>query len=137
MKIWLYVILMFILAGSLHSCTDRNRKDGDWDDNIKLSTKAVEFSSSRDSVTIKTGGNWWWVSDISVDGTWYYGFSGIDLESDNYSIKEDCFEVERVDKNTLSIKVEANPNASKRIITVGLQAGDYFDRLTITQKPKP
>ena len=32
------------------------------------------------------------------------------------------------------IKVEANPNNVKRIITVGLEAGDYFDRVTVTQK---
>ncbi|MDP4208907.1 MAG: hypothetical protein Q8928_08850 [Bacteroidota bacterium] len=112
------------------------KEKGIWDDNIHLSTKAAEFSASGDSVTIKTGGNWWWVSDVSVDTTWYYGFVGVDLQSDNYTIKQNCFDVERRDKNTLFIKVDANPNNVKRIITVGLEAGDYFDRVTITQKPK-
>ena len=110
---------------------------GIWDDNIHLATKTAEFSALGDSVTIKTGGNWWWISDISVDGKWYYGFTGIDLQADSYSVKQDCFEVKRLDKNTLFIRVDANPINLKRIITVGVEAGDYFDRVTITQMPKP
>ncbi len=43
---------------------------------------------------------------------------------------------ERRDKHTLFIKVEENPLNAKRIITVGLEAGDYPDMVTITQKPK-
>ena len=61
---------------------------------------------------------------------------GVDLQADNYIIKQDCFVVERRDKNTLFIKAEANPNNVKRIISVGLEAGDYFDRVTVTQKAK-
>lgn len=125
--------LMIILITILCSCT---KPKGIWDDNIHLSTKTVEFNASGDSVTIKTGGTWWWISDISVDSIWYYGFSGVDLQSDSYIIKQDCFYVERRDKNTLFIKVTANPNNVKRIITVGLEAGDYFDRVRVTQKPK-
>ena len=131
------LILVIIFAIALSSCTKIvERKLGDWDDNIHLSTKTVELSSSRDSVTIKTGGSWWWITDVSVDNTWYYGFTGVDMQADSYSIKKDCFVVERRDKNTLFVKVEANPNSIKRVITVGLEAGDYFDRVTITQKPK-
>ncbi|GET23010.1 BACON domain-containing protein [Prolixibacter denitrificans] len=125
--------LMTILIITLFACT---KPKGIWEDNIHLSTKSAEFNASGDSVTIKTGGDWWWISDVSVDSTWYYGFTSVDMQSDNYTIKEDCFTVERRDKNTLFIKVAANPNNVKRIITVGLEAGDYFDRVTITQKPK-
>jgi hypothetical protein len=71
-----------------------------------------------------------------VDSTWYCDFIGIDIQSDRYKIKQSCFEVERRDKNTLFIKVDENPNSAKRIVTVGLEAGDYFDRVTITQKQK-
>lgn len=135
MKRNLNVNLVIIFAITLFSCSKINqRKEGDWDDNIHLSTKTVEFNATNDSVTIKTEGSWWWVSDISVDSNSYFGFSGIDLQADNYKIKQDCFVVERRDKNTLFIKVEANPNNVKRIISVGLEAGDYFDRVTVTQK---
>jgi hypothetical protein len=88
-------------------------------------------------VTIKTGGSGWWISDISVNRNYIYNFNGINIESDSYVIKQDCFWVERQDKNTLFIKVAENTLNVQRIITVGLQAGDYFDRVTITQKPRP
>ncbi|HEY3390880.1 MAG TPA: hypothetical protein VGK38_14980 [Prolixibacteraceae bacterium] len=131
MKILLSFTLFFVIM--LVSCA---KPKGDWDDNIHLSTKTAEFSASGDSITIKTGGSWWWISDVSVDSTWYYGFTGIDLQADSYTIKQNCFDVQHRDKNTLFIKVEANPYNVKRIITVGLEAGDYFDRVTITQKSK-
>jgi hypothetical protein len=43
--------------------------------------------------------------------------------------------VERRDKTKLFIKVDENPANVQRLITVGLEAGDYFDKVTITQKP--
>jgi hypothetical protein len=134
MKRILNLILLIIIALTLYTCSKINhRKDGDWDDNIHLSDKTVVFKATSDSVIIKTEGSWWWVCNISVDNKYYYGFEGIDLQADNYIIKQDCFVVERRDKNTLFIKAEANPNNAKRVIIVGLEAGDYFDRVTVTQ----
>ena len=133
MKRILLLNLFIILAITFYSCSDYK---GKWDDNIHLSVKAVEFNAFGDSAIIKTEGISWWISDVSVDTAYYYGFSGIDLLADNYLIKKDCFVIERQDKNTLFVKVEANPNNVKRIITVGFEAGDYFDRVTITQKSK-
>lgn len=135
MKQILSITLMIVSFITIYSCSEKEL--GDWDDNIKLSTKAVEFSSLSDSVTIKTGGSKWWVSDVSVNSDWFYGFKDINLEADSYTIQQDCFVVERRDKNTLFIKVDENPLKVQRVITVGLQAGDYFDRVTITQKPRP
>lgn len=126
----LNLIAVFII---LHSCV---KPKGIWDDNIHLSTKAFEFSASGDSVTITTGGSTWLISDVLVDDKWYYDFTGVNLQADRYVIKQDCFDVEHRDKKTFFIKVEPNPNNVKRIITVGLAAGDYFDRVTITQKSK-
>jgi hypothetical protein len=136
-KRYLNLSLVIIFVIVLFSCSQINeREDGDWDDNIHLSAKTVEFSADGDSVTIKTGGSWWWITDISVDSAWYYGFKGIAIEAESYRIKQDCFDVVRRDKNTLFIKVEANPFNVIRTITVGLEAGDYFDRVTVTQKSK-
>jgi hypothetical protein len=136
MKRNLNINLVIIFVIMLISCSKTNeRKLGDWDDNIHLSTRVAEFSASGDSITIKTEGSWWWITGISVDTT-HYGFNAIDLQAYSYSIKQDCFNIIRRDKNTLFIKIEANPKNVKRIITVGFEAGDYFDYVTITQKSK-
>lgn len=124
-----YILLISLIAFS--SCIDWI---GGWKDNIHLSTRTLHFNSAGDSAIVTTKGNWWWVSDISVDSTHYYNFKDINLESDHYTIKDDCFIVERRDKNTLFIKVDANPLNVNRIVTVGLEAGDYFDRVTVIQE---
>jgi len=124
---------LFILSVLFH-LTSCIRYDGHWDDNIKLSVRSAEFDARGDSVVITTKGSWWWISDVSVDNNNFYGFRGVNQQSDSYTIKQDCFVLERRDKNTLFITVEANPLNVQRIITVGFQAGDYFDRVTITQK---
>jgi hypothetical protein len=133
MRQLLNFILLVIFSISLLSC---DRKDGDWDDNIKLSTKAVEFNAMGDSVVVTTKGSWWWVTEVCVDGVYYNGFRDVDLQSDSYIIDRDCFVVERRDKNTLFIKVDENPLSIQRIIRVTLEAGDYFGHVTITQKAK-
>lgn len=119
-----------------YSCSDKEDPIGKWDDVIKLSAKAVKFNADTDSVTITTEGDWWWITDVTVDDKRFGILSSIDTESDNYSIKQDCFVVERRDKNTLFIKVDENKLSIQRIITVGLEAGDYFDRVTIMQTEK-
>jgi hypothetical protein len=131
MKRILYINLLIISVITFYSCIDYI---GKWHDNIHLSAKEVEFNAAGDSVIIRTGGSSWWLTDVSVDTTCYYSFPGVDLLSANYIIKKDCFVIERRDKQTLFIKAEANPANVKRIITVGFEAGDYFDRVTITQK---
>jgi len=133
MKRILLFNLFIILVITFYSCSDDK---GKWSDNIHLSVKAVEFSAFGDSTIIKTEGSSWWISDVSVDTSYYYNFHGVDLLADNYIIKQDCFVIEKRDKNTLFIKTAANPLNVKRIITVGFEAGDYFDRVTITQKSK-
>lgn len=133
MKYFLFGVSFLLML--IVSCT-KQANDGDWDDNIKLSVKSAEFSASGDSITIKTGGNWWWVTDISINGTDFYHFPDVNLESEVYLILCDDICVERRDKNTLFIRAAQNPQNVKRLITIGLQAGDYFDRVSITQKEK-
>jgi len=128
---WLIAIVIFF-----YSCSDKKDLIGKWDDNIKLSVKAVEFGANTDSVTITTEGDFWWVTNVTVNSERYHIFDSIDIESDNYSFKHDCFVVERQDKNTLFVKIDENQLSTPRIVTVGLEAGDYFDRVTITQAAK-
>lgn len=129
------LILMSIVFFTI-SCSDKDEPDGKWRDNIKLSTKEVNFTSEENSVAITTKGDWWWVAEIVFeDNTYsYYNSEDIDLESDSYSIQEDSFIVERRDKNTLFIKMNKNNTGLERILHITLEAGDYFDYVHIKQE---
>jgi hypothetical protein len=126
------IIIGLALLMSFSSC-ETNTKDGDWDDNIKLSDKAVNFSVGADSVTVTTEGTWWWINDVKVNDIYFYPSEDIDTESTNYTITEDCFVVERRNSTTLFIKANANKTGIVRTIRVSLEAGDYFDSVTVTQ----
>jgi hypothetical protein len=128
------ILLSLTVITLIFTSCKETKKDGDWDDIIQLSKKSAEFNAIGDSVSITTGGDWWWITDISVNGTYYSDFSNVDMESESYTITQDCYSVQRRDKNTLFIKIDSNPLNTNRIITVGLEAGDYFDQVTITQK---
>ncbi|TKG97209.1 hypothetical protein EYV94_01920 [Puteibacter caeruleilacunae] len=128
---YVFAIVLFI-----SSCSDENQLDGKWDDNIHLSSKSEEFTAKSDSVIITTKGDWWWVCSITVDGKDYYKFEGVDVTKEQYTIKEDCFVVERRDKNTLFIKLDDNPTKNDRKVNVCLEAGDYFDHIFVSQKGK-
>lgn len=130
-KAMVLVFGIFILI----SCKDNENPIGKWDDVIKLSTKSVELTARADSVTITTRGDWWWVDGISFqDSTYsYYNREDINLESDAYSINEDAFTVERRDKNTLFVRLKENNTGAERTMLIGLEAGDYFDHVSIKQ----
>jgi hypothetical protein len=124
-----YILSILFINLCLSSC-------GLWKDNIKLSTRSAVFNGNGDSILITTKGGGWWISSISVDDKNYAHFPGVDILSDNYVIKEDCFVFERREKYTLFIKLDENPLNVNRIVIVVLQAGDYHDGVKITQKPK-
>jgi len=119
----------------LISCSDNEDPIGKWDDIIKLSTKNVNLTAKTDSVTITTEGDWWWINGIAFeDSTYsYYNRDDINLESDYYSIKEEHFVVERQDKNTLFVKIFENNTGTERQMNISLEAGNYFDYVTIIQ----
>ena len=126
----LLIIVVFYI-----SCKDQVEPLGKWEDNIHLSQKSAQFSADGDSIIIKTVGTWWWVNGITLDGInyHYYQREDIDLESDSYSIHEACFMVQRRDKNTLFIKMDENLSGAEKRLTVSLEAGDYFDSVSIIQ----
>ncbi len=128
------IILTFCII-IMSSCSDKEDLIGKWDDNIKLSTKNVEFSSEVDSVTITTEGDCWWIDAITFENSTYgyYGREDINLESDSYSIIEEQFLVERRDKNTLFVKINKNNTGEERIMNITFEAGDYFDYVNIKQ----
>jgi len=131
------VILLFISIILISSCS-KEEPIGKWDDNIKLSIKYIEFGANPDSVIITTEGDWWWIDGISLDDISYsyYDDENVNLESDSYIISENNFVVERRDKNTLFIKLNENTSGKERVMIIGLEAGDYFDSVTIKQSAK-
>ena len=126
----LHFLLVLLVVFLYASC---DRRDGDWDDSIKLSTKKAIFSAQGDSITIKTGGSWWWINNITLNNNaiWY---SLPELaDSTQYTINLDSFIVERRDNKTLFVKAMKNNLNTQRKIQICLEAGDYFDYVIITQ----
>ena len=76
------------------SCS-KNDKSGDWDDNIGLSTKSLEFDASADSAIVTTKGSGWWITDISVEDNMTYFFEEYYTKINNYTIQLNCFKISR------------------------------------------
>jgi hypothetical protein len=127
------IISIFIL--SLASCNS-NEPDGKWDDNIKLSEKEVTISAESKALIITTKGTWWWINGIALDDDWGYDISGIDTTKDDFFIEENEFTIERKNATEIHISLTANQTNVDRILTVGLQAGNYFDGIKIIQTGK-
>jgi hypothetical protein len=128
-KASIFILFFLSITLILPSC-------GGWRDNIKLSTKTAQFSANGDSILITTKGDSWWLTGITVDNNRFDNFDGINVHADSYVVKQDCFIFQRRNANTLFIKLEPNPLSLKRTVIFELEAGDYFDRVTITQNPK-
>ena len=124
------IILLLIIFLNL-SCSDS--KDGDWDDNIKLSQKEFKFNSLENSATIRTESSSWWISGIFFKDGETFDLSNIDTTSENFTITESDFTLERLNGKEIFIKLFKNTTGSERTFTVGLQAGNYLDGITITQ----
>jgi len=130
---------VFLIVGILIfvSCsnTDNEELIGTSDDTIKLSTKSVDLTAKADSVVITTEGDFWWIEGISFKDSLYSydNREDIDLESEAYLIKEDDFVVERRDKNTFFVKINKNNTGVERKMNVYLEAGNYFDNVSIVQ----
>lgn len=134
LKLTTLLALIFLLG----SCSDEEKLDGYSDDNIKLSTKLVSFDKNENTAIITTKGDGWWINGVSVNGKNYSRLKDytIDVTSDSYVVKDDCFIVEKKNKTTLNIKVDENDTGAEREIVVYLQAGNYYDHIAVTQKAK-
>lgn len=129
-KAFIFLLSIFLFS----SCLNKEPL-GKWDDNILLSTRNVELSAEADSAIVTTGGDWWWIDGISFNDSTYqfYGSEEVDLESDTYTISEEDFIIERRNKNTLFIKLAKNETGAERLMTISLEAGDYFDFVAVKQ----
>ena len=121
----LTVFLLVVL-----SCS--GSKDGDWDDNIKLSQKVVQFSSTNDNVEISTEGTGWWIGEVTMNGE-LFDLDGIDTTKENFIIEQTEFSIERKNSTEVYISMQKNQSETKRVLLIGLQAGNYFDVIKVTQ----
>lgn len=91
LKLTALLALVFILG----SCSDEKKLDGYSDDNIKLSTKIVRFDNSKNTATITTKGDGWWINGVSFDGKDYPRATDIEATSNSYTIEGESFIVEK------------------------------------------
>ncbi|PCH74874.1 MAG: hypothetical protein COB98_09710 [Flavobacteriaceae bacterium] len=124
------IILLLILLLNV-CCSDS--KDGGWDDNIKLSQKEFQFDKLENSAVITTEGGSWWISGIFFKDGETFDLSNIDTTSDNFTITEPNFTLVRLSAKEIFIQLSENTTGSERTFIIGLQAGNYFDGITITQ----
>ncbi len=123
-KIFKFNIIGIFLVLLSVSCS-KSEPIGEWDDIIKISEKEIEISSENNSILITTQGKWWWIYDINLNGN-HIDFSNINTTRDNFII-------ERINKTEIHIDMYENTTGSIRVLNIGLEAGDYFDNIKITQ----
>jgi pectate lyase len=129
----LKLIGIIIVLISSFSCSNSDRPDGDWDDNIKLSQREAKLTAEYDSIVITTEGKWWWIHNISLNGDSNFDLSGIDTTEKNFIVEEAEFKIERKNTTEIHIEMTKNQTDSERVLIIGLEAGDYFDSIVITQ----
>ena len=128
---WLpFSIILLLAAVAFTSCSE---KEGICDDNIEILQKTAQLQSSSDSIIISTQEGGWWLSDASLDGSYLAAIDSIDTTFDNFEINTSSVTITRINSRQLKIKMSQNLTSEERILEIGLQSGNCFDRLTITQ----
>ncbi|MDT0677296.1 hypothetical protein [Autumnicola musiva] len=129
-KYTFFIILFFSLLSL--SCSER-QKEGDWENNIKLSQNFVEFSSKNDSIIITSEGESWWINNVVFNRS---NFKVTENSDGFVFLQEDEFTIERRSATELYIEVSENTSDSIRILFIDLQNGNFFDGIKITQLNK-
>ena len=110
-----------------------SKKDGDWEDNIELSQKEVNFDFGANSTTITTKGNSWWISNIRLNDE-HINIEQVNTIEDSFDIIETEFSIFRRNATDVRIEVTENQSLEQREIIIGVQDGNYFDNIKIIQK---
>jgi hypothetical protein len=129
------MILLGMFSVLFVSCSSDEVKEqvaGTSDDQIKLSKKEATFSAEPNTITITTGESGWRVNGFALDKV-KVDTGTVNLLAESFVFKNDDFEVEKKNKNTLAITMHKNTTAKDRLLTIGLQAGNYVEDISITQ----
>lgn len=124
----LKISVIFLILISNLSCSD----SGETWDLIQLSQKKVEFNNEQNSIIITTKGEWWWIDEISLNNT-TVNLSDIDTRNENIVIETSEFKIERKNNTKIHIEMTKNQTGSERKLIIVLNAGDYYDRIKVTQ----
>lgn len=126
-------LLAILMAFVVFSCIEF--PIGKWSDNIHLSIKNASLTAAKDSVTITTKGDSWWIDGITFQDSIfsYYHREDIDIHAANFFIREACFTLERRNKKTLVVTLLENNTGIERNMHIAFQAGNYFDYVNIRQ----
>ena len=148
---FLFVGILFIL---LHSC-DNSEIDGIWSDIIKFNTKEAKFEATGGTQKITSKGDWWWILNYISNGQEYTNLQnnpdihvemgkikgwdnpnaiydeGADMEIKKiegtwYTITKDTYQ-------SLIIETKPNDTGKFRSFVLHIEAGNYFDYITISQ----
>lgn len=129
-KIKFFICCLF-MGLIMFSCSDE--QDGQWDDNIKLSTKTITMPASQSSFTVNTQSTNYWLSGISLDGD-IADLSHIDHLSKNWVVETTEYEIQRKeDGKKIAITMNANTSGADRVLIISFQSGNYFDGIRVTQ----
>jgi biopolymer transport protein ExbD len=120
-----FVVVIFFTI----SCKKQN---GKWKDNIKLSQKTVSFNANANSIVVTTESTGWWLDGITYNNT-RTDLTSIKRTDQNFVVTHSDFQVERKDGNQIIVTMNKNTTNADRLLSIGLQSGDYFDGLEITQ----
>ena len=122
------ILITILVLVAFSSCV---KQTGQWSDNIHLSGKKFTFNANGDSVLITTKGKWWWLKFAQLDST--YTPMPSDAVLCDFAYSDSSFQVVRKGCDTLIVKMNENKASASRVLIVGLEAGDYFDGVQITQ----
>lgn len=134
---------IYLQAGDYHDCIDGTQEElmtGGASDKIGLSTKEITLDYTGSEVKIDTEGKSWWITSIEVEGETLYNFGYDRTENRNmyqtgkFNQQCDWLNV-RVDDWTLYISADNNFRKD-RTFKITLELGNYFDRISGTQKAK-
>jgi len=107
---------------------------GDWDDKIELSTRLVNLDSPQNIVEVKAQNTWWWINSINIGDKYFFpDYQTNMFDKENITIISDWLIVERKDGETIQLSVTKNMTQEKRAAKITLQAGNYFDYITVIQ----
>ena len=119
-----FVLLLFVFI----SCS--NDVVGKGTDTIGLETKEVFFKSSKDSIELRTRkGDDWWLTEISTKDTIYRTHS-LNVQV----IEGGGLYVEKTGRKSIFIRIDSNLTGLERRFTTVIQAGNYYNTITIIQK---
>ncbi|KQN35207.1 hypothetical protein ASE92_11340 [Pedobacter sp. Leaf41] len=127
-----YCILISVMILLLISCK-KDQPIGKWKDNIKLSQKAATLNANLNSMTINTESTSWWLNNIMLNKV-DVDLSTVKKTDKNFVVNHTDFRVERINGNTIVITMNRNITGFDRLLTIGLQNGNYFDGIAITQQ---